>query len=836
MMTFKRATAALATVAILLTTTVFCFADGYDTVKVSAKTDYRLNYSATANLSVKTGTYTKYNNTYGAKVYTVEASPKTTSIVASSGKSVYGAKTLSNIISQTDTGTKTVAAAINADFFDIKVTGLPLGVQITDGRLVATNQLDHDKANGRTSVGFKADGSTVFGTPEFDISAPIDDYTVKVDKVNRQNNYTNHVLLFTSDFGDKTYWGTNASGSNYDVIVFETDGPLGVDGKVDLYFYDFLQNISSPLDIEQDKFYLCAPTGYFKGFQVPPHQIIEGYKVYSDDSFVTVTEKTGKWKGVKNAVGGGNMLINGGVIRYPSTYDSSIKNTYTSRSAFGVKADGTYVFYAAERNTASGNAGVWMDAVAQAMYDMGCVYAINLDGGGSTTLVADTGGGAALQNKCQDGAQRKIANALLLLSNETAPEIIEDFEGEKEFTEGYEGTNLLTATVTKDGAYTGSGALKLEYVLRGYGNSVSVSFAPIDVSKYKMLSLAVNEMGSGVRIDAKLKNGKKQITRTVLKGNEKSYVRAQIDVSDATELVGFDVVYELAAINRNYVLIDRIVGLGADMSADTTAPQLKVSSKNQKIKVEAKKPVFTSAADVSEITVDDGELLRTNELDTSTYSADKIHKARVDAIDILGNRAVSYQLFKTAKYSAAQPFADMNDTKWDALALRYCYENGIINGIKENGTLNFKGEKNVTRAEFCVMAVGSKKLDINKYVGVTLPFEDVDEIPKWALLYAKAAYAEGIMTGSKSGDKLYFYPNADITRKEAASVVDRLLTKDTRLVGVVKYADEGDFEKWAKKYIQSASTQGLFMGNTEGKFLPNKSLTRSEAAVVMSKL
>ena len=121
---FKRATAALATVAILLTTTVFCYANGYDTVSVSTQTDYRLNYSASANLSGKTGSYTKYGNTYGAKVYTVEASPKTTSIVASSGKSVYGAKTLSDIISQTDIGGKRVAAAINADFFDIKVTGL----------------------------------------------------------------------------------------------------------------------------------------------------------------------------------------------------------------------------------------------------------------------------------------------------------------------------------------------------------------------------------------------------------------------------------------------------------------------------------------------------------------------------------------------------------------------------------------------------------------------------------------------------------------------------------------------------------------------------------------
>ena len=178
----------------------------------------------------------------------------------------------------------------------------------------------------------------------------------------------------------------------------------------------------------------------------------------------------------------------------------------------------------------------------------------------------------------------------------------------------------------------------------------------------------------------------------------------------------------------------------------------------------------------------------------------------------------------------------MNDTKWDALAIRYCYENGIINGIKENGTLYFKGADNVTRAEFCVMIVNHKKLDINSYVGVTLPYTDADSIPKWALLYVKAAYAEGIMTGSKTKDGITFSPNADITRAEAASALDRLIVKDSRLKASTKYTDAKSFAKWAKPYIESTTAQGLFMGDKDGNFLPTKNLSRSESAVLMSKL
>ncbi len=831
----KKTTAALATVVILLTNTVFCYANGYDTVKVTSQTDYRMNYSDTAKFSVKNGTYTKGQNTYGAKVYTVEASPKTTTVMASGGKSIYGSKTLSSILSQTDTGGKTAIAAINADFFSL-TTGIPLGVQITDGRLVATNTIDYDKAQGRVSVGFKADGSTVFGVPEFDISVTVDDFTIKVNQINRQNNYTNNVLLFTSDFGDKTLWGVSEKAENYDVIVLETESPLGVDGKFECYYSAYYENINTPLDIEKNKIYICAPTGTFKNFKVPLYQEYEGEKVYSDESYVTVTEKTGRWKGVVNAVGGGNLLVNNGQIRYPSTYDTSIKNTFTSRTAFGVKADGTYVFYAAERS--SGISGVWMDAVAQAMFNMGCVYAVNLDGGGSTTVYADTGYGAKLQNKCQDGTQRKIANALLLLSDESAPEIVEDFEGEKQLTETFEGTNLITASVVKENAYTGTGALKLEYSLKGIGNSVGTEFAPINIEKYKMLSVSVDAAKSGVIVEAKLKKDDKVFTRTVTSTNADGYSRYQVDVSDAAELIGFNLNYKLSAKNRNTVYIDRIVGLGADMSADTFAPTVSIKNKDGKINVTATEPLFSAGVDKggAEIIVDDGDLIRGNTLDTAKYSNDKVHKTRIDVTDTLGNRAVSYQLFKTANYTAPLPFADMNDSKWDALAIRYCYENGIINGIKENGTFVFKGEKNITRAEFCKMIVSHKNLDINSYVGVTLPYADAQDIPKWALLYVKAAYAEGIMVGSKTNDGIKFYPNDDITRAEAATALDRLITKDTRLINNIKYTDEANFAKWSKKYIESATTQGLFKGDKDGKFLPEKNLTRSESATLMSRL
>ncbi len=58
------------------------------------------------------------------------------------------------------------------------------------------------------------------------------------------------------------------------------------------------------------------------------------------------------------------------------------------RTAIGVKADGSYVFFVSSgRNYNSGDgAGLTISEVGDAMIELGCVSAVNLDGGGSSTL------------------------------------------------------------------------------------------------------------------------------------------------------------------------------------------------------------------------------------------------------------------------------------------------------------------------------------------------------------------------------------------------------------------------------------------------------------------
>ena len=75
----------------------------------------------------------------------------------------------------------------------------------------------------------------------------------------------------------------------------------------------------------------------------------------------------------------------------------SVSGTYAQWTAFGQKADGTYVFFTSEGgSTGVSSRSLTLKDVAAAMMKMGCVNVIRMDGGGSTAMyVSNTGSGSA---------------------------------------------------------------------------------------------------------------------------------------------------------------------------------------------------------------------------------------------------------------------------------------------------------------------------------------------------------------------------------------------------------------------------------------------------------
>ena len=125
----------------------------------------------------------------------------------------------------------------------------------------------------------------------------------------------------------------------------------------------------------------------------------------------------GKQFAAKTGIGGGPVLINEGKV--VNTFREELYNgtsgispdTSQPRTAVGITADEKMMFFVCEgRQMTSGVYGFTTGEVAEILYSLGCVEAMNLDGGGSSCMLIN--GKETI--KVSDGTQRSVASALML--------------------------------------------------------------------------------------------------------------------------------------------------------------------------------------------------------------------------------------------------------------------------------------------------------------------------------------------------------------------------------------------------------------------------------------
>ena len=130
----------------------------------------------------------------------------------------------------------------------------------------------------------------------------------------------------------------------------------------------------------------------------------------------TAVIRTGALRGDEQEVVGGStiMIENGRIAAMSGDYDT----TKYPRTAVGVKADGDVLIMVADGRQAPYSTGYTLAELAQKMLDLGCVSAMNLDGGGSTTYLAKYAGSDELElaNSPSDGQERSVSSTLLVVS------------------------------------------------------------------------------------------------------------------------------------------------------------------------------------------------------------------------------------------------------------------------------------------------------------------------------------------------------------------------------------------------------------------------------------
>lgn len=331
-----------------------------------------------------------------------------------------GVLTACNTISATATALESqgyrVVAGMNGDFYNVN-NGLPIGMVVANGELKSTD-------GGYWAIGFRADGTAVLGKPVMKVTADLgyellDDagYPTEVVRqltsVNKARVSTGGIYLYTYDFNSRHTTGTSEPG--VDVVCTIESGTLAMNGSPLVLKVDSVLTDAAGTAVPQGKVVLSANN------QADAYHVnaLKNVPVGATVT-ITATPSTADWIDVQYAVGALYALVeNGGVV-------SGLPPEVNPRTAVGQKADGTLVFYTIDGRKAGHSIGASMTQVAQRLMELGCVTALCLDGGGSTTFTVTQPDSTTAKtiNRPSGGSERAVSNQIFLVaSNQPSGEL-----------------------------------------------------------------------------------------------------------------------------------------------------------------------------------------------------------------------------------------------------------------------------------------------------------------------------------------------------------------------------------------------------------------------------
>jgi len=192
--------------------------------------------------------------------------------------------------------------------------------------------------------------------------------------------------------------------------------------------------------------------------------------------------------------------------------------------------------------------------------------------------------------------------------------------------------------------------------------------------------------------------------------------------------------------------------------------------------------------------------------------------------------------YSFSTYAVVENKVNFTDTAgveaWAGEAIRIAAAKGIIEG---RGAGNYAPSDNVTRAEFAAMIARALHLEDN---AGELIFHDV-LADDWYRASLAAVVKAGIINGRSNNQ---FAPNDQITRAEMAAIAARALTfatgdknESASESPMLSFDDANEIHASLAGGVTYALSKGIFIGSGKS-FYPNRSSTRAEAAVVISRM
>ncbi|WP_445667873.1 stalk domain-containing protein [Paenibacillus sp. FSL H7-0756] len=268
-------------------------------------------------------------------------------------------------------------AAVNGDYFNTGGEGAPIGGQVSGGVLVSTPS----QLNGMYAFAVTKDRKPIIDEYTFEGMLTAEDGSqFPLSGINKG--------AYNPEGGSSTYSHANAAYIYTDAwTALERPKGSSTTPTEVLVENDVITQISldSALPVTVPKgAYILRTHGlaaqFVKAHLVVGQKLSSAYKLRSKTTQQELDPST-----LQMMIGGHTILVNNGKASSFSRSTSSIGG-YRARTALGYSQDGRYVYViAAEKN--SNSAGLSLTELQSFMTNIGVWKGINLDGGGSTTMV-----------------------------------------------------------------------------------------------------------------------------------------------------------------------------------------------------------------------------------------------------------------------------------------------------------------------------------------------------------------------------------------------------------------------------------------------------------------
>lgn len=284
------------------------------------------------------------------------------------------------------TNDKQIIAAINGDFFISGDAFSPIGPVIKDEEMYSSPTYRTDEL---AVFSLNKQNVPVMDYWNWNIILKTDNQEIEISAINKISFDYIYPVVYTQ------YWGKKAPSVSFEDILY-----IVIDNNR-------IKKLVKGANME-----VSIPSGGM--IVMLKDQTAEKLEqtLQPGDKVKLEIETQPDYSRLKMAVGGGSMLVKDGNI-YPFTHNIS---GYHPRTALGFTKDGKKLIAVTVDGRNESCAGMTQTQLAELMIELGAYNAINLDGGGSSTMLARKLGENDLSvlNYLSNGSQRRLSNGLAI--------------------------------------------------------------------------------------------------------------------------------------------------------------------------------------------------------------------------------------------------------------------------------------------------------------------------------------------------------------------------------------------------------------------------------------